>query len=473
MMTTDIDHYNRSFEEYVETFEEEADNRLKLIRQQCVRNFINRLSQRNKEWEETFQELLTKSQEEDLACIKNKPSLPIVPVISTQLNFTLAPQDCSPSQTLSASIPDATHSKLDSTNEISSTNNEKVVGEKQRDPTEGDVLIISVDQEKEISKKSDQTDFCDPLFSNFNSVKEFVRIQELLEETRKSLTEFSTSLQPELKTYRNKLCQFVKQHVNSITVDSQQLDTKTKLFLSLFTGKQVEFQDSIIDVNKHPHARLFSIDFAAQTFVTGGTKIPEIAKSIAAVITGIVSENFSIFRDLVIGHLQERCPYLIPMYPKLEEFDKKADVLNPPINYKIACGYCIDPKKQTLESEEKYLARMRSMTLMYACLLAQDETSHAWTWLTSFLSLKPQPIISATILQAFLQEASKKMSSVYGIQYKKIVTFIREDYVKMIDQVTSKTTDRQSFVKLKNLLSNESNLVAAPSISSIFGVIKQ
>lgn len=90
---------------------------------------------------------------------------------------------------------------------------------------------------------------------------------------------------------------------------------------------------------------------------------------------------------------------------------------------------------------------------MFACILAQRYPNLAWSWLAAFLSLKPQPVITATVLQAFLQEASQKMSSTYRHQYRKVLDFIRNDYLTMVEAVTSKTSERQSLVKLKNLLS--------------------
>lgn len=303
-------------------------------------------------------------------------------------------------------------------------------------------------------------------------MKEYIRIQELLDQSRRSVTHFNSD--PNLKSYRNDLNLFIRTQINSISnSDSQHLETKTRLLTNLFSGQKVTFQERLIDASLQPQGQLFAMDLAAQTFVVVGSKlvnsVPAIAKSMATVVNGVIKGNLPIFKDFIIGQLQERCPYLVPMHPKcIGTLDEKDQA----VKYKIACGYQYDIKTKSLESEEKYLARVRSMVLVYSCILIQGHIQQSWTWLAAFLSLEPQPVITATILQAFLQESSKKLSSTYGIQYKKLLAFIKEDYIKMIEKVTPKTSDRQSLIKLKNLLADDRQLIATPSVSSIFGAVR-
>lgn len=469
----DVESYNKSFEEIVDTFDEEADNRLRSIRQQCIRDFINRQNKRQKEWEATFFELLKKSQEGEL-------TKPINSNTSLTSNFRTDPNNVNHSGDASniplGQKPVELDHKLDLRPNLE---NQPKIGQKPKNELQSKPTVqIKPDEnqtpqqvESVIIKKTEETD--DPRFSTINAMKEFVRIQELLDQSRNSFSDLNTN--PSLKTFKNDLTLLIRTQINTISnSDQQHLNDKIRLLCNLFMGREINFQDRLIGASLHPQGQLFSMDLAAQTFVTVGTRlvnsVPAIASSMATVINGVVNSNLSIFKDLVTGHIQERCPYLIPMQPKLEKMSTTGN--DQEVNFKIACGYSYDAKTKSLESEEKYLARIRSLALIYACILIDGHINEAWSWLAAFLSQRPQPVISATILQAFLQESSKKLSTVYGRQYKKLLEFIKNDYVKAIEEVTPVKADRQSFVKLKNLLSNDSNLIAAPTVSSIFGSIR-
>lgn len=422
--------------------EEEADAKLRAFRQQCVRDFINRLNRQQKEWESTFREILAKSQE-----VSEIP----IPLQNNRLVIVEKPPELEEPPVV---VDLTTHEdeNLD-----------------QPDPP----VVDLTDYDNE---DYDHPDPCPrdlhEYFTNIVSVREFVSNQELLERNRQLFVDINSNAA--LKPFKNDINLFIRTQINSISnSDFQHLSIKIKLLTSLFSGRGVNFQDRFVNALGHPQGQLFAMDLAAQTFVTVGTRlvnsVPAIAKSMATVINGIVKNNLPIFKDLIMGHLQERCPYLVPMYPRRSDYRGQPDH---EIKYLIASGYLYDSKTQAVEAEEKYLARMRSMVLIYACILVPEYTNQAWTWLTSFLSLKPRPVITATVLQAFLQEASRSMSSTYGRQYKKLLDFIKTDYMKMIEEVTTKNFERQSLIKLKNFLSNDSNLIAPPTISSIFGVVK-
>lgn len=463
-----LENYFRTYDKIVETLDEEIDTKLREIRQQCVKDFIDRLKRRESEWDRTFRQLLEKSQEVTL--VKESP---FSKNVDSQVPFTnQIPEKQEPPNQITS-----TRNSIDPTSNAPKTltlpseavkpqiNHEKplTIG---KEPAIKETALQPASENKSVRN-------ADPSFSNINCIKEFVRTQKLLAENRQQFTEFNTS--PILKPLRNELNLFIRTHINAISnSDSTHLNTKVSLLTSLFMGKNVTFQDRHINASKHPLGQRFAMDLAAQTFVTVGIRlvnsVPAIAKSMASVINGIIIDNhLGSFKDLIIGHLQEQNPYLVPMNPNFDDF---AQLEDGEMKFKIACGYNYDTKSQTPEPDEKYLIKMRSMTLLYACILVQGHLQLAWNWLASFLSLEPQPVITATILQAFLQEASKTLSKTYERQYNKIIDFIRIIYVPKIEEVTTKKCDKQSLIKLKNLLADNSNLISAPTISSIFGAIK-
>lgn len=466
----ELEQYNRSYDHIIETLDDEVDNKLRLMRQQCVREFIDRLNKREQEWNATFRQLLEQSREEDLIAAREE---------SIKLQTTPISSNLSITSTTNTLISESLNKNQTSNNPHKDSNNAPIDLSKENLQPKNDNLtkpILAQQNEAAKSKQNQlpnklevESQVDDPLFTNSMPIKEFIKIQQMLDQNRQLFMEINTN--PLLKPFKNEINLFIRTQINAISnSDTQHLDTKTRLLTNLFIGQGVSFQDKFVDAKKHPQGQLFSMDLAAQTFVTVGIRlvnsVPAIAKSMATVINGIVNNKLPLFLSFVIGHLQEQCPYLVPMHLNLEDFPKE---VNQEVRYKIACGYSYDSKAQVLESDEKYLIRMRSMTLIYACILIQENVDLAWTWLASFLSLKPQPVISATILQAFLQEASKKLSSVYGRQYKKLLNFIKDDYIKLIEEVTPKANDRQSLIKLKNLLSDDSNIIEGPSVGSIFG----
>lgn len=441
---SDLESYNRSFEEHVLGYEEEADAQIQAFRHQCVVNFISKLTRQQQEWDATFKELLSQSREFDLpefrtVSFAEKPSIKII--------------DEQPLQPV-AEIQNE-----------ESLNTTQSVEEKQKDLTTKQAPIIGRDQVDNFSTKVKQTHdrVEDPFpsealdyFTNHLAIKEFIRIQDLQDQNRQILANFNAD--PTLKLLKNDLNLFIRTQINAISNSNQNhLMSKVRMLVSLFSGQDVTFQDRSINAACHPQGQLFAMDLAARTFVTVGTRlvnsVPAIARSMATVINGIVNNNMPIFKDLVMGHLQERCPYIIPMYPKQSDFGdvKLADA---EVKFKIACGYSYDMKTKILENEDKYLSRMRSMVLIFACILiTQENKGQAWTWLASFLSLKPEPVITPTALQAFLQETSRTLEFTYRRQFKKLLSFISIDYIKMIEGVTKKPTERQPLIKLKNQLS--------------------
>lgn len=458
----ELERYNKSFEEHIVSIEEETDARLQSFRRQCVSELINKLTRQQAEWEATFRELLDRSREYDLPEFRSvsfaeKPSIkiiddqPLIPADNKQTTTGEKPPIFANPQRDDQSLETK---QIDESAERPKCDNPPLAcGGGQVDSARAKPAAIH---------KVETPKFDDPFpsealdyFTNHLAVREFIRIQERQEQNRELFAELNTS--PSLKPFKNELNLFIRTQINSISNSNHEhLATKIRLLVDLFSGRGVTFQGRFITASAHPQGQMFAMDLTAQTFVTVGTRlvnsVPAIAKSMAIVINGIVKSNLPEFMDLIIGHLQERCPYIIPMYPKESDFgdQQQADAK---IRYKIACGYSYDIKTRALENEDKYLSRMRSMVLIFACILvAQDNKGAAWTWLASFLSLRPEPVITPTVLQAFLQETSRSLDLAFRRQYRKLHIFMCTDYMKMIEQVTMHASERQPLIKLKNQL---------------------
>jgi nucleoporin GLE1 len=176
------------------------------------------------------------------------------------------------------------------------------------------------------------------------------------------------------------------------------------------------------------------------------TKQKDIALTMAPIIVQLWS-RFPTFGQIFMAQMQEKCPYIIPYYPKKETDDSERDHL-------IACGYNI-AKDGTQESEESFLNRMKAMVKLYAAIIQsnlQDNHPHdlnyGWTWTARLLNLEPRTAITAAVLESFLSITSHKFYRFYRKQFIKIIKFILSDYIPRIENVSKKGTKRQSLVKL-------------------------
>lgn len=461
----DLEAYNRSFEEVIAIADEEAELKLREIRQQCVRSFITRITKRQSDWESSYRELLEKSQETG-----DEPK----PLDSQKVRFNLAPTVAyiKPDATTSLGQFESSKESNDSLIDKTLTPQKPILQESKENKNENQ-QIGQPSQKSNDGPKTRQADeepcFTDPYFSNVNLITEFIKIQQVLDNARKSTHEISSN--PAIKSFSLDIRLFIRTRINTISnPDSQQRDEVIRLLTNLFNGQRFSSLGKMFDASIHPQGQLFAITTAAQLFVTIGTKhkIHSIAESMASVMTGLAN-NFPIFKDLMIGHLQECCPYLVPTNPKLSDFKQQK---NPEIQYKVACGYALDSKTGALESEKSYLDRMKGLVLLYACFLVEIHIDSTWSWMAAFLSLKPKPAMTAFVLLAFLEGASKKMSIAFGRQYKKLIEFIRTDYLKMIEDITVPGVDRQSLTALKNMLDDDSKLFPPPPVNSIFGAVR-
>ena len=159
--------------------------------------------------------------------------------------------------------------------------------------------------------------------------------------------------------------------------------------------------------------------------------------------------KFEVFGQLFMGFLQEKCPLALPFYPRKEENETD-------INYLIACGYVFS-KENTLESEESYISRMRALIMIYGAIIQTNLSSchphglkHAWQWLSNILNTPPRPVITAAVLHAFISVTAHKLYIVYKKQFAKLLFFIADCYIPMIEKVSkSQEIKKQTLVQLK------------------------
>lgn len=288
-----------------------------------------------------------------------------------------------------------------------------------------------------------------PESAESGTLKDFIRI-------RSFVTEFGKKIQPFIddnaqKSYRLRLQQFIRTQINAISPESNDhLKQKFQKLQSLFNQQDIEFQDKILNTRGHDLALDFSLDYAAKTFLSVGSKqvlsVPKAAFSFAAIVS-LLWEKEDRFGQLFLGHLLEKCPYAGVVYPAPDPKASEAENM-------VCCGYVFGPDNKTLETEESFLNRMRSYVRIYGALM-QSKAQHphgmryAWIWLTRTLRVEPKAGISAAVIHAFLDVCLHRLYELYKNQCVKLLTFLASDYLPRIERNSTHEVKKQSIVQLK------------------------
>lgn len=158
---------------------------------------------------------------------------------------------------------------------------------------------------------------------------------------------------------------------------------------------------------------------------------------LAFAILGVWTTD-STFGELMVAHLQAKCPYIIPWYPpslpnqSVEDYSKS-------LGYKVSKG--------RVEDQAKYLRRMSGIVRTYAAIIQSPKPlgchnhphgiQHGWTWLTRFMNVEPRKEVTATILYDFIDVAGHALFLEYGKQFIKIMKVIRHRFLDEISRVSA------------------------------------
>jgi hypothetical protein len=290
-------------------------------------------------------------------------------------------------------------------------------------------------------------------------LKEYATRQKFAHELEEKLKPFSESTTPEVKTYRLKLQQFIRTHINAICPESNDhLRQKYQKLALLFEGKDIEYQDVRYNTKNHPLANDFCMVYAAKTFISVATRqvmsVPKSCFGFGAIISLLWSRFPSPFGQVFLSLLTDKCPYIVGYYPPRGSNESEIDHL-------VACGYTFGADQETLETQESFLNRMRTCARLYGAVIASrsplsDHHPHgmknAWTFLATTLSIEPRSGTTAAVLHAFLSVTVHRLLEVYKNQFVKLLVFILRDYMTKIEANSSQDTKKQSGVQLKMLL---------------------
>lgn len=289
-------------------------------------------------------------------------------------------------------------------------------------------------------------------------------LQQILGKYRQSYKQFAED--GSLKQYKFDLKKAVNIPINAISaVSAKHLLDKYDRLHNLLAGRSVIVGDAQIAATKHPQAIAFCMDLVAEKLVLQGDLLissnPEAAFNYAAVIVALWND-FPDFGRLVLAHFYEVCPYLVPLYvPRTA--DQTTEDYYKSQGYKYTDGV---PEKQ-----DKFLKRMTGIMRLYSAIFitkpkrGQNKNPHgineAWRWIASVLNLEPRLDITATLIHVFLETVGFSMQAVYGKMFQKLMRFIREKYMPMVEKIDS----GGPFTRLSVLFDNyaEKQILESPS----------
>eukprot|EP00158_Paraphelidium_tribonemae_P003906 Partr_v1_DN26461_c0_g1_i1_m23978 putative GLE1 RNA export mediator homolog (yeast) len=138
--------------------------------------------------------------------------------------------------------------------------------------------------------------------------------------------------------------------------------------------------------------------------------------------------------EYTLGRLMKKCIYIIPQYPKREVGETENQL-------RVKMGY----KKDLSENEFQFHERMKGLVAFYGAITqtnlsqlasqtGQSRIGDAWLYLAQFLNMTPRKI-SPILLEIFLQTCGHALLAAYPNQMRKVMDYIRREYVPRMKSV--------------------------------------
>ncbi|XP_045502729.1 mRNA export factor Gle1 [Colias croceus] len=311
-------------------------------------------------------------------------------------------------------------------------------------------LLKKQQEAKEVAKRSG------PLFYSEKNYTYYSELQRFLfeyENKYKGLLEDSN-----MKKFRFDCQKAVNTPVNTLSsVSGSHMKKTLEKLANLLRGERVQISDAYVSASQHPEGLYYCTALLAKKIVRQGDLLvsskPEAAFPLAAV-TVVLWFEFPEFGKLLEAYFHQQCPYLVPMFlPQKEgQTDKE---------FYLSRGYTYTD--DVVEKQDKFLKRMSGIfRLRCAIWIAKmpsfirasnpHSLKFGWQWLASFINLKPEPDICATLLHDFFTVCGSEFYRYYGKQFTKIIKLISTDYLNILQNIDEGGPKTRLEVFLQNVL---------------------
>ncbi|KAH9641132.1 hypothetical protein HF086_000780 [Spodoptera exigua] len=306
----------------------------------------------------------------------------------------------------------------------------------------------------------------------FYSAKNYEYYEKLKNELEQYEAQYKDLLQDNnYKKFRFDCQKAVNTPVNALSsVSAVHMRDKYDKLSKLLKGERVQVLDTHITATQHPQGLFYCTALLAKKIVRQGDLLvssnTEAAYPLAAVTVALWSQ-FPQFGRLVEANFHRYCPYLVPMYLPQKEGQTVQE-------FYLSRGYTYTDG--VVEKQDKFLKRMSGIfRLRCAIWIASmpkfinipnpNGLRYGWQWLASFLNLKPEPDISATLVHDFFIMCGPKCDKHYGKQYRKILELTNNQYLKVLENIDEGGPKTRLEVYLQSVM--QSNVPAPPESTKI------
>lgn len=310
-----------------------------------------------------------------------------------------------------------------------------------------------------------------PVFYSPENYNYYENLRNYLEQYE---AQYSNLLQDvNFKKFRFDCQKAVNTPVNALSsVSASHMRDKYEKLSKLLKGERVQVLDIYITATQHPQGLFYCTALLAKKIVRQGDLLvssnTEAAYPLAAV-TAALWAQFPHFGKLVEANFHRYCPYLVPMFLPQKEGQSDKE-------FYMSRGYTYNDEG-VVEKQDKFLKRMSGIfRLRCAIWIATmpkfmnmpnpNGLRFGWQWLASFLNLKPEPDISATLVHDFFIMCGSQYDKCYGRQFRKILELTNNQYLKVLENIDEGGPKTRLEVYLQTVLKS-GDVPAPPATSQI------
>jgi hypothetical protein len=166
-----------------------------------------------------------------------------------------------------------------------------------------------------------------------------------------------------------------------------------------------------------------------------------------AIFCCMLLEKHKPFKDILLGKLIQRCPYIVPMYIKKGSSSDE--------EYRKNLGYIKTDEKY--ETEIQYQERMCGILALYAAILQTTALPHSygiengWRWLARILNMPPRRI-TPLLLLTFLEITGFMLYKTFPQQMPKLMQLLIKEYIPRMPEASIASTTRLKLFLEENVL---------------------
>lgn len=308
-----------------------------------------------------------------------------------------------------------------------------------------------------------------PVFYSAENYKHFENLRNYLEQYEAQYRDLLNDVN--LKKFRFDCQKAVNTPVNALSsVSASHMRDKYDKLSKLLKGERVQVLDTYVTATQHPQGLFYCTALLAKKIVRQGDLLVSSSTEAAyplAAVTAALCAQFPHFGKLVEANFHKFCPYLVPMFlPQKEgQTDKE---------FYMSRGYTYNDEG-VVEKQDKFLKRMSGIFRLRCAIWIASMPKFmsipnphglrfGWQWLASFLNLKPEPDISATLVHDFFIMCGSKYAKHYGKQFWKVLELTSNQYLKILENIDEGGPKTRLEVYLQAVL--KSNDVPVPPASS-------